>query len=65
MKHGLNTENFVAALGWQQPPWAWWKKGLQIFGAGRESRKTTQKVHAVRGPETKWEMADKYKRSNV
>jgi hypothetical protein len=53
MKHGLNTENFVAALGWQQPPWVMWKKGLQIFSAGRESQKTTHDGH---GPLTKWEI---------
>jgi len=36
------------------------KKSLQICGAGRESPKINKKVHAVRGPETKWEIPDYY-----
>ena len=35
-----------------------WKKDLQVCGAGGESRKITQKAHAVRDQETKWGMSD-------
>jgi hypothetical protein len=40
----------------REKPGADWKKSLPMCGAGRKSQKITQKAHAGRGPETKWEI---------